>query len=165
MQKMAFKCCIEHQILVLPIVVFTIFRPPCNDVPFLSWIYIFPVPFSLPLRDCVCSQSSLWPIYACSLFHFTLPSSQCIFFALKRLRPCPVNILKTHTEVRTYNRNTSSSVIGYMYVTALEMLHAWTRWMFRGFQGADGFGHVTFYDIISTKEQEAFRPTNKNINS
>lgn len=73
-KKMAFNCCTCATLVC---------SPYSFHVPFLSWIYIFPVPFSLPLWDCVCSQSSLWPIYACPLFQFTLPYSQCIFFAPK----------------------------------------------------------------------------------
>ncbi len=145
MQKRTFNHCPEHRYLC----------------------YFFPVPVFAPsVGLCLLSKLSLAYLHMSS-FRFYSPFLPVHIFAPKRLCPCPcpVNISKTHMKVRTHNRNTSSIGIGYMYVTALKMQHAWTGWMFRGFQGANGFRHVTFQDIITTREQEVFLPTNKNMNS
>ncbi len=135
MQKRTFNHCTEHQIPVLPSVVYAILCPPCSDVSFLSWICIFPVPFFAPSVG-LCLLPKLSLAYLClSSVPFYSPFLPVHIFAPKCLRPCPCPVIsKTHMKVRTHNRNTSSIVIGYMYVTALEMQHAWTGWMFRGFR-------------------------------
>ncbi len=140
MQKRTFNRCPEHQISVLLL--------PCSR--FRS------------LRGTMSALKALSGLFAHVLFSIllSLPPS-AYFFSETCPCPCPVNISKTHMKVRTHNRNTSSIGIGYMYVTALKMQHAWTGWMFRGFQGANGFRHVTFQDIITTREQEVFLPTKK----
>lgn len=126
MQKRTFNRCPEHQIPVLPNVVFAILRPSCSDIKFLSWIYFFPVPVFAPsVGLCLLSKLSLAYLRLSSV-PFYSPFLPVHIFAPKRLCPCPcpVTISKTHMKVRTHNRNTSSIVIGYMYVTALKMQHA-----------------------------------------